>query len=87
MKANAQANLASGDAARLAEAMDALARAEPADSPGWAETARRAAAGARAGDLDAVRAQCRECHVTHRASYRATRRTAPPPGALRTAER
>lgn len=81
MKANAQANLASGDTARLADAMDTLAREAPEGFPGWAESARGAAASARARDLDAVRARCRECHAAHRQGYRADRRTAPAPGA------
>jgi len=81
MKANAQANLASGDTTRLADAMETLARGAPEGFPGWAESARNAAESARAKDLDAVRAQCRECHAAHRARYRATHRTAPAPGA------
>lgn len=70
MKGTVQASLKAGDLARLASALDELAHAEPRGYDGWAASARAAASAARAGDVEAVRAECRACHERLRAKFR-----------------
>lgn len=76
MKSTVQAYLMAGDTARLAKALDDLARHPPDGFPNWSESARIASDAARVGDVATVRTQCQECHVQHRAAFRARMRTA-----------
>ena len=76
MKGTLQASLKAGDLARLGSALDELAQAEPHGYDSWAASARTAATAARAGDVEAVRAQCRVCHDKLRAKFRAEMRGA-----------
>ncbi len=76
MKANLQANLKSGDFARLITALNQLAAAEPKEFPGWGDSARAAAAAARSNDAERVRAECKNCHDRFRSKFRADMRQA-----------
>jgi len=75
MKANLQAYLNSGDSARLATSLDELAAKEPPGFDGWRRSAESAARAARAGDIGAVKAACKQCHDDLRAKFRSELRT------------
>lgn len=76
MKATLQPTLKAGDLARLSDALDQLALAEPSGFSGWASAARAGATAARKGDVEGVRAQCRACHDQLRPRFRAEMRGA-----------
>lgn len=76
MKSSLQANLKAGDLTRLAAGLDELAKVEPSGFDGWAVSARAAAAAARSGNVEGVRAQCRNCHDQLRPRFRAELRGA-----------
>ena len=76
MKANLQADLTSGDTARLATALDELAARAPAGFGGWTHYAESAASAARAGDIATVKVACKQCHDELRSRFRGEMRTA-----------
>ena len=76
MKANLQADLVSGNTARLAKALDELAAKAPTGFEGWTRYAESAAHAARAGDIVAVKVACKQCHDELRSRFRGEMRTA-----------
>ena len=76
MKDTLRPYLNAGDKARLAAALDTLAENAPTGFDGWEESAAKAASAARAGDVAAVKAECKVCHDQHRSRYRAEMRAA-----------
>lgn len=76
MKDSVRAYMNAGDHARLAEALDKLAAHVPAGYSGWELVSKRAADAARAGDMTAVRTECKTCHDQFREKFRAEMRGA-----------
>lgn len=62
--------LAGGDNAALAKNLDKIAAASPDASWAWAQTAKKGADAARAGNVAEVKAACKTCHDAHKESYR-----------------
>lgn len=76
MKDSVRAYLNAGDNARLASALDQLAKHRPDGYSGWELSAKRAADAARAGDTAAVKAECKSCHDQFRDRFRTEMRGA-----------
>ncbi len=70
MIANMGPALAGGDNAALAKSLDKIAASSPDASWAWAQTAKKGADAARAGNIADVKAACKTCHDAHKESYR-----------------
>lgn len=68
-----------GDFPGLERALGALAGVAPKGYANWASIAKDGADAARVRDLEAVRAACRGCHLSHRTKYRRERPAHPLP--------
>lgn len=74
MKANANPAVSSGDATKLAESLEKMAKMGPPGYSNWASISNDGAKAARAGNFDAGKASCRTCHDQYKAKYRAEHR-------------
>lgn len=69
--------LSGGDGDKLSEALTYVANHPPPGYPKWTELARGGAAKAKAGDIDAAKASCKECHDLYKDNYKAAMRDRP----------
>jgi hypothetical protein len=67
----------SGDGAKLAEALEYVAKKPPPGYAEWTAIAKAGAAKAKAGDVDAAKASCKKCHDAYKADYKAKSRDRP----------
>ena len=64
----------SGDGERLAKALTYAADHAPPGYAGWSAIASQGAERARAGEVDAAKASCRQCHEAYKENYQAAMR-------------
>lgn len=83
MNANVAAPFNSRRGARLAPALEALARGGPGRYERWAQFASRGAEAALRADWEEVRTTCEACHQEYRDDYRRTYRHLPLPETLK----
>lgn len=62
--------LAGGDTAALAKNLEKVASTSPDPSWAWAQTAKKGAEAAKAGNIAEVKAACKTCHDAHKDAYR-----------------
>lgn len=80
MRARVATPLAQDDLVVLAASLERTATLSPdASWSAWPDLARRGAAAAKRGDLNAARATCKACHDSFREAYRAKYRLRPVP--------
>jgi hypothetical protein len=68
---------ASGDGARLADALTQAGKKPPAGYTEWTAIAQEGAAKAKKGDIDGAKASCKKCHDLYKDKYKATMRDQP----------
>ncbi|MEO8800394.1 MAG: hypothetical protein ABI551_21055 [Polyangiaceae bacterium] len=80
MKQNMAPDLAAGDNAGLAAALDKVAATNPDPSwTTWSTIAKQGADAARKGDVAGAKASCKGCHDGYKAKYKAQYRMKAPP--------
>jgi hypothetical protein len=79
MRGSATAAFESGNLESIARSFEQMAAWAPAGYPNWASISIDGSAAARVGDIDAVKAACRGCHVQYEPRYKAELSTRPLP--------
>ena len=77
MKENMKPALAHEDKDALAKDFELVAAHQPSGFDGWSDTAKKGAAAARQGDIDAVKAECKSCHDNLRSRFKKELRDKP----------
>lgn len=77
MRLNIAPFLAGEDAAGLGRGLERAAALSPDPSWDWAEISNKAAAAAKAGDIETARKSCRSCHDKYKNLYKEKYRTRP----------
>jgi hypothetical protein len=67
----------SGDAKKMASALEYAAARPPPGFPEWVAMAKAGAAKAKAGDVDGAKESCKQCHDAYKDKYKATMRDRP----------
>lgn len=68
---------ASGDGAKLAEALEHVAKKPPPGYAEWTAMAKEGAAKAKAGDIDGAKVSCKKCHDAYKRDYKDKMRDKP----------
>ena len=77
MKSVMAAASSSGEGAKLAQALEYVAGHAPPGYGNWSTIANAGAAKAKAGDIDAAKASCKQCHDAYKDDYKAKMRDRP----------
>jgi hypothetical protein len=77
MKGTMAAAMSSGDAEKIAKALEHIASKPPPGMSTWTSIAKAGAAKAKASDIDGAKESCKKCHDVYKEKYKKTMRDLP----------